>query len=53
MATAIDHTNGASHGLATIRPPLLEIDRAAREVLVSGREVSLTRLEFALLDALA
>ena len=53
MATAIDHANAASHGLAALRPPLLEIDRAAREVLVSGREVSLTRLEFALLDALA
>ena len=53
MATAIDRANGASHGLAALRTPLLEIDRAAREVLVSGREVALTRLEFALLDALA
>jgi len=56
MATAATHLsdNGASSlSVALPVPPLLEIDRASREVLVSGREVALTRLEFALLDALA
>jgi len=55
MATAANHAhNGASSlPVAVPVPPLLEIDRAAREVLVSGREVALTRLEFALLEALA
>jgi len=55
MATAINSApNGAAPPPAAARTvPLLEIDRAAREVLVYGREVRLTRLEFALLGALA
>ena len=55
MATAINSApNGAAPPPAAARTvPLLEIDRAAREVLVYGREVRLTRLEFALLEALA
>lgn len=34
-------------------PPLLELDWATREILVHGRPVALTRLEFELLGALA
>ena len=55
MATAFNPAPNGTAPLPAAAPiaPLLEIDRAAREVLVRGREVRLTRLEFSLLEALA
>ena len=54
MATAFNPAPNGTAPLPAAAPiaPLLEIDRAAREVLVRGREVHLTRLEFSLLEAL-
>ena len=55
MATATNPVQNGTSPVPAAAPiaPLLEIDRAAREVRVSGREVRLTRLEFSLLEALA
>ena len=55
MATATNPVHNGAAPLPAEAPiaPLLEIDRASREVLVRGREVRLTRLEFSLLEALA
>ena len=55
MATTINPVQNGAPPLPATAPiaPLLEIDRAAREVLVCGREVRLTRLEFSLLEAIA
>ena len=55
MATASNPVQNGAAPLPATAPiaPLLEIDRASRAVLVRGREVRLTRLEFSLLEALA
>ncbi|MBA2580299.1 MAG: winged helix-turn-helix transcriptional regulator, partial [Thermoleophilaceae bacterium] len=52
-ATPLPDNGAAPLPGAVFAPLLLELDRAAREVFVTGREVHLTRLEFSLLDALA
>lgn len=54
MATTINSVYNGAAPLPAAAPaaPLLEIDRTSR-VLVRGREVRLTRLEFSLLEALA
>jgi two-component system KDP operon response regulator KdpE len=55
IRVALRHTSGASHegGEATLRVGELEIDFVRRHVMLAGREIRLTPIEYKLLTTLA